>query len=74
VCAPADYARGQQLIRDARSAATISTVLVIAGTLAVAGGVVVWVTAPTPHGSELSIGVVPVLDATHAGFAAMGHF
>ncbi len=73
-CAPADYAKGQQTIKDARSAATLSTVFVIVGGVAVAGGVVLWVLAPKRHASDSTVGIVPVVDAQQAGFAAIGHF
>jgi len=62
-----DFTKGKQLIRDARSQATISTILVIAGGAAVAGGAVLWFTAPERR-------VVPVVGTDHAGVAVQGRF
>ncbi|MBL8619864.1 MAG: PEGA domain-containing protein [Myxococcales bacterium] len=46
----ADTARANQLADDARLRANISTALVIAGGVAVAGGVALWLTAPRERG------------------------
>lgn len=56
------YARGQADVRDARRDGTISTVLTIAGAAAIAGGLAVWLIAPSSHHEErahLSASVTP---------------
>jgi hypothetical protein len=50
-------ATGKGLRDDAQSAATVSTIAFIAGAAAVAGGVVLYLTAPKPHGAR--VGVAP---------------
>ncbi len=73
VCDTAAFERGQQLIRDARSNATISTVLVAAGGAAVVAGVVVFLTRPkaTEH---RTIGIAPLAHERGAGIALVGRF
>lgn len=72
VCPRDDVAAGQALVDDSRAAATISTVLVVAGGVAVVAGIVLVVTAPSR--SERSLAVVPVITDEHAGLSAVGRF
>lgn len=73
ICKLTDYNRGKQLIHDARSDATVSTVLIAAGGAAVVAGAVVFLTRsnareqPTPR-------IVPVAHEGGAGLALMGRF
>jgi hypothetical protein len=65
----ADFARGKQLISDANSQATISTVFVSIGAAAIAAGAVVYLTAPSE-----SPRVTPVMTAHSVGLAIGGRF
>lgn len=72
-CSPADYPRGTQLVHDARSSATTSTVLVIAGGAAIAAGAIVFLTAP--RAPERAVArIVPVVHDRGAGLAITGGF
>jgi hypothetical protein len=73
VCGTDDYARGQQLIRDTRSDATISTVLVAAGGAAIVTGAVVWLTGRRPREREIAQ-MVPVIYERGSGLAVTGRF
>ena len=68
-----DYDRGHALVGEARSQATISTVLVAAGGAAIAAGVIVWLAAPGPRRTETAR-VVPVLDPHGIGLGVVGRF
>lgn len=68
----ADFETGKRLIRDARSDAITSTLLVAGGALAVGGAIVLLVTART--GERASAQVVPVLNGHGAGLAVVGRF
>jgi len=46
---PSTFERGHQLMADARSQATTSTLLVVAGGAAVAAGAIIWLTARSEH-------------------------
>jgi len=74
VCSsPADYDKAKELMRDARSRATTSTVLVVTGGAAIVAGAVVFLTAP--HARErASARIVPVTHDHGAGLAIMGKF
>jgi hypothetical protein len=48
----ADYERARGLVADTRAAGNLSTILVGAGVVAIAGGVILWVTAPDGGGAE----------------------
>lgn len=72
-CSPADYPRDQQLVHDARSSATTSTVLVIAGSAAIAAGVVVYLTAPRAP-ERATAQLVPVVHDHGAGLVITGGF
>jgi len=68
-----DFTRGKQLISDARSQATISTIAVIAGGVAIAGGAVLYFTAPK-HRRVETARIVPVVTGHDAGVAVVGRF
>jgi hypothetical protein len=68
-----DFTRGKQLISDARSQATISTIAVIAGGAAIAGGAVLYFTAPK-HRRVETARIVPVVTGHDAGIAVVGRF
>jgi hypothetical protein len=68
-----DFTRGKKLISDARSQATISTIAVIAGGVAIAGGAVLYFTAPK-HRRVETARVVPVVTGHDAGVAVVGRF
>jgi len=63
----------QQLVSDARSSATISTVLVIGGGAAIATGVVLYLTAPRSR-ERATARLVPVPHQGGAGLALTGAF
>lgn len=69
-----DYAEGKQLISDARSQATLSTVLVAVGGAAVVTGVVVWLTAPKGKAAETSAHLTPVVTDRGAALVLGGRF
>ncbi len=66
----ADLERANELGDAASSKASISTILVIAGGLAAAGGVVLWVTAPSKH--EVRMTATPAPDG--GAFVVSGRF
>ena len=75
ICPAADFARDKQLVADARSSATISTVLVIGGGAAIAAGAIVYFTAPHGRSREKQAArLVPVTHNGGAGLALMGTF
>ena len=72
-CSAANFDRGKKLVSDARSAGTISTVLVGVGIAAIAAGAVVYFTAPkAPERSTARL--VPVPHESGAGLALVGTF
>lgn len=72
-CSLDNYAKGRQIVHDARSSATISTVLVIAGGGAIITGAVIYLT--TPRGQERATArIVPVVHDGVAGIAITGGF
>lgn len=73
VCAAANFERDQQLVHDARSSATISTVLIVGGGAAIATGVVVYLTAPRTS-ERATARLVPVTHDRGAGLALAGTF
>lgn len=75
------YPEGKSLVDQAQSDALASTITFIAGGVALAGGVVLFVTAPSSaapakgkHSQYPSVAVVPVVTDTFAGIAASGQF
>lgn len=73
VCPAAKLDEDKQLVSDARSSATISTVLVIGGGAAIATGVILYLTAP--RGRERATArLVPVPHQGGAGLALTGAF
>ena len=73
VCGTDDYARGQQLIRDTRSQATIATVLVAVGGAAIVTGAVVWLTGRHPR-ERATAQLIPVTYDRGVGLVATGRF
>jgi tetratricopeptide (TPR) repeat protein len=73
-CSPENFNEGKKLIDDGRSKATISTVLVIAGGAAVAGGIVLYITAPRARERHTAARLVPLLHETGAGIGLAGAF
>jgi len=67
------YRLGTQLIHDARSDATISTVLVAAGGAAIIAGAVVFLTRPNRR-EQKAARIVPVPHEHGAGLAIVGRF
>ena len=67
------FARGQQLVSDARWQAKISTVTVVAGGAAVLTGLVVWLTAPRERPTEATR-VVPIVTTKDVALAITGRF
>jgi tetratricopeptide (TPR) repeat protein len=72
-CSSANFDKGKKLVADARSAGTISTVLVGVGVAAVAAGVVVYLTAPKAP-ERATARLVPVPHQGGAGLALVGTF
>jgi len=66
------FEKGQALIDRARTQATISTVLVITGVVAAAGGAVVWIIAPRRERTETTVG--PLVTDRDLGVVIMGRF
>lgn len=64
---------GQQLIHDARSDATVSTVAVAAGCAAIVAGAILFVTRPSAP-ERRAAAVVPVAHDRGAGLAIIGSF
>jgi hypothetical protein len=73
VCSTGNYARGQQLIRDTRSDAAISTVLVAAGGAAIVTGAVVLLTGRRPR-ERATAQIISVTYDRGSGLAVMGRF
>jgi hypothetical protein len=73
VCAPESYDEGRQLTRDARTSATLSTVLVSAGGAAIVAGAVVVLTRPRTKERAIAH-IVPVTHDRGAGLAITGRF
>jgi serine/threonine-protein kinase len=72
-CSTENYARGQQLIRDTRSEATISTVMAAAGVAAVVTGIVVFLTGRRPR-ERATAQLVPMIHVRDSGLAVAGRF
>jgi hypothetical protein len=68
-----DYNRGKQLLHDAHSNATTSTVLVAVGGAAVVAGAIVVLTAPSAR-EHAGAQIVPVAHDRSAGLAVVGSF
>jgi hypothetical protein len=60
------------LTDDAKSAATVSTIAFIAGGVALAGGIVLWLTAPSSSSSTTGLRFVPLVGASLGGGAVSG--
>jgi len=59
---------GAQLGEDASDAATISTIAFVVGGAAIAGGVILWLTAPDGDSSEAAVGIGPGRVLVHGRF------
>jgi len=70
-CNAASLDQAQQQVDDARSAGNVSTLLFVAGGVAVAGGIVLYVTAPT---TERRVALQPIATPTTTGLALSGRF
>lgn len=68
-----DLQRGTGLVHDARTDATISTVLVAVGGAAIAGGIVLWLTAPAATHTETAR-LAPSVTSHSAGLVLAGSF
>ncbi|HSR97993.1 MAG TPA: hypothetical protein VLM79_13125 [Kofleriaceae bacterium] len=73
VCSPENFDKGKKLVSDARSAGTISTVLVGVGIAAAAAGAVVYFTRPKAA-ERATARLVPVPQQGGAGLALVGTF
>ncbi len=73
-CSAQNFARGKELVEDGRSKATLSTALVIGGGVAIAAGVVLFLTAPKATETQPSARIVPVVDSSGAGIGLAGSF
>ena len=73
VCSMENFDRGKKLVSDARSAGTISTVLVGVGVAAAAAGAIVYFTAPKAP-ERATARLVPVPQQGGAGLALVGTF
>jgi len=60
--------KGAQLGEDASDAATISTIAFVVGGAAIAGGVILWLTAPDGDSSETVVGIGPGRVLVHGRF------
>jgi tetratricopeptide (TPR) repeat protein len=69
-----DFAKGQKLISDARSQATLSTVFIVGGGVLAAGGVALYFLAPKLSGGERAARVVPHASPNDVGVALEGSF
>jgi hypothetical protein len=68
-------AEGLEKTHDARSTANAMTVVTIIGAAAVAGGVVLYLTAPKPSGAaEHAVYVTPIVGSDSAGIAFGGRY
>jgi hypothetical protein len=67
----ADLDRGNALADQARSKGNIATALVVGGGVLVAGGIVLWVTAPK---SERTVAVAPSASPSSVGVSLLGRF
>lgn len=65
---------GLDLTHDAKSAATVSTIAFVAGGVALAGGIVLWLTAPSssPSSSATGLRFVPLVGSSLGGGALSG--
>lgn len=67
------FDRGRKLVGEARSQATMSTLLVAAGGATAAAGVIAWLTAPKEHPQTAR--VVPIVSGNRdVGLAVVGRF
>ncbi len=67
----AELGRGQDLVDQARTRGTISTVLFVGGGAIAAAGVILWVTAPK---AERSAALAPTASSSSVGVALLGRY
>lgn len=72
-CTPADLDRGKQLIHDAHSEATVSTVLVVVGGAAIAASAILLLTTPSERAHKTAR-IVPTINDRGTGLAILGRF
>lgn len=72
-CDPTDYDKGKQLIHDARSDATASTVLVAAGGAAIVASAILFFTTPGER-EQATARITPIIHDRGTGLAIMGRF
>ncbi|MGH7439224.1 MAG: hypothetical protein ACRENE_26360, partial [Polyangiaceae bacterium] len=63
-----------QKLKDAGSAATMSTVFFIAGGVLAAGGVALWLGAPSGSSSKTAVQIAPAIGLGSAGLTMQGGF
>ncbi len=68
LCSPT----GLSLTDDAKSAATVSTIAFAAGGVALAGGIVLWLTAPSSSAQATGLRFVPLVGSSLGGGAVSG--
>lgn len=71
ICLESEAPRGNHLFDQARLRGNVSTGLFIAGGVAVVGGIVLWISAPS---SRKSVAIAPTVDESSAGFLVYGRF
>ena len=71
-CAPANLEAARDEIKQARSAADISTVAFIAGGAVAATGLILYITAP--KGERRAVSIAPLVDGTTAGLSLSGRY
>jgi hypothetical protein len=75
VCPDQHLANAEQLVEDTRSAGNLSSVLVGAGAVAVAGAIWLWVTAPEPAADDrVGLQLAPQVGPSGVGLVAAGWF
>jgi hypothetical protein len=72
-CDPADTDKGKQLIHDARSDATVSTVLVAAGGAAIVASAILYLTTPRER-EQATARITPIIHDRGTGLAIIGRF
>lgn len=72
-CDPTDLDKGKQLIHDAGSDATVSTVLVAAGGAAIVASAILFLTTPREH-EQATARITPIIHDRGTGLAIIGRF
>ncbi len=71
ICLGSEAPRGNHLFDQASLRGSVSTGLFIAGGVAVVGGIVLWISAPS---SKKSVAIAPTVDESSTGFMVYGRF